>query len=291
MKSPFWVNEVYSLGFWLKKYSFYPSKLPLCNYLDHGVSLSDKIHKHEIKNNAPVIFKYSPFSVLNYKKVSQKPVYCVINPLIFYRKKNIIKNQNSNGTLFFPAHSTDLIEDKINWGKLIIDLKSIPAEFQPVEICLHHNDFEKNIGKKFELEGFKVHTAGKVDCNYFAESFYSLINKFKFTMSNDIGTYTFYSVEMGIPFSLYGLKPNYFNNGDPNFEKGNKINHTKDKRRKKAENLFNGFHNHISADQREFVEIETGVKDSIGRFRACVILYYALISYYLRVILKKQLFK
>lgn len=34
--TPFWVNNVYSLGYWLKDYGYYPKCLPLCSYMDHG---------------------------------------------------------------------------------------------------------------------------------------------------------------------------------------------------------------------------------------------------------------
>ena len=52
MKSPFWVNNVYGIGFWLKKYAYYPQWLPLCNYIEHGISLSDVIPKHEKETEA-----------------------------------------------------------------------------------------------------------------------------------------------------------------------------------------------------------------------------------------------
>ena len=70
-KSPYWVTEAYSLGYWLKDYGFFPKKWALYNYMDHGMTFFDTIPAHEIENNAPFIFKFSPRLVEEYKKVSK----------------------------------------------------------------------------------------------------------------------------------------------------------------------------------------------------------------------------
>ncbi len=59
-KSPYWVNDVYSLGYWLKDYGYYPKSWPLFNYMDHGITLFNTIPNHEIANDAAIIFKFSP---------------------------------------------------------------------------------------------------------------------------------------------------------------------------------------------------------------------------------------
>ncbi len=63
----------------------------------------------------------------------------------------------------------------------------------------------------------------------------------------------FYSVEMNIPFSLYGEEPKFFNKGDENIEMGEYTSYKKDSRRLIAQDLFQGFHSNINEKQKEFV--------------------------------------
>ncbi len=161
MKSPFWVNDVYSLGFWLRNYGFYPRNLPLFTYMDHGITLFDTISQHEIENDAPLIFKFSPRLVNEYKKVSKKPVYCLLNPSIHYRLKHKIEpSKKAKGTLFFVAHSTPAIDDLTNWNEFIINLENIPEQYNPIDICLHNHDIVKSLDNIFISKGYKVFTAG-----------------------------------------------------------------------------------------------------------------------------------
>jgi len=279
MKSPFWVNEVYSIGHWLKKYALYPTKLPLCNYIDHGMP-DDTIPKHEIENEAPLIFKFPPRLVEEYKKVSKKPVYCLMNPTIFYRLKNKIKqNQEAKGTLFFVAHSTPIIDDNINWEHFIINLNNIPEQFKPIDICLHNHDIVKGLDNIFKLNKFKVVCIGNPNNKDFVKDFYSILKNYKFTMSNLIGSYTFYSVEMNIPFSLFGEEPKYYNKGDENIEFGDYDSYKSQPTYQKAFALFNNFYNKITNEQNEFVNFELGKTQTIGRIKACLLLYKALIVY------------
>ena len=133
-----------SLGYWLKDYGYYPQNWPLYTYMDHGMTFFDKIPPHEINNSAPLLFKFSPRLVLEYKKVSDKPVYNLLNPTIHCRnKKNININPDAKGTLFFPAHTTELIDDNTAWDVFIANLDNIPEQFKPLDICLHPTDIKR----------------------------------------------------------------------------------------------------------------------------------------------------
>ena len=278
--SPFWVNNVYSLGYWLKDYGYYPKNWPLCNYIDHGVTLFDTIPPHETENDAPLIFKFSPRLVKEYKKVSKKPVYGLKNPTIHCRDvKNIEQTQNAHGTLYFPGHSTETIDDLTDWNVFIDSLENIPSNFKPIDVSLHPSDIKKGLDKIFIAKGYKVYTAGDAFLYDFAENMYNILKNYKYTMSNLLGSYVFYSVEMGIPFSLYGQEPQYINNGDPNVEKGAFTSYRKQPTYEKAVELFSGLCNSISNEQKEFVEYELGKKTSISRKKTFFLLYRAYFMY------------
>lgn len=280
-KSPFWINEVYGLGYWLKDYAYYPQKFPLFCYMDHGVALYDTIPPHEKENNAPVIFKYSRRLVKEFRKASDKPVYCLMNPTIHCRnKKKIKQNPDAKGTLFFPAHSTDSIDDDTDWIKFIENLKSVTNHFNPIDICLHYWDMKKGIDKIFINNGFKVLSAGDPFDIKFPENMYMILKNYRFTMSNLPGSYTFYSVEMGIPFSLFGSEPKYLNKGDANMELGAYTSYKEQATFKIALTLFSGLFTEITPEQKKFVNFELGKHHSISRIKASFLLYRALIQYY-----------
>jgi len=283
MVSPFWVNDVYSLGYWLKDYGFYPKRFPLFTYMDHGNTLFDTIAQHEIENDSPLIFKFPPRLVIEYKKVSEKPVHCLLNPSIHYRLKNKIKPSiEAKGTLFFLAHSTPAIDDLTNWDEFIVNLINIPKQYEPIDFCLHHHDVVKGLDRIFISKGFKVVTAGNPHENTYARIFYNILRNYKYTLSNLIGSYTFYSIEMGIPFSLFGNEPIYNNKEDNNIELGSYTSYRNQTTYQKAVSLFKGFHTNISNQQLDFVSTELGKLDTISRLRTSLLLYKALVQYFIR---------
>ncbi len=101
-------------------------------------------------------------------------------------------------------------------------------------------------------------------------------------MSNLIGSYTFYSVEMGIPFSLFGNEPIYINKEDKNIEIGSYTSYKNQPSYQKAVSLFHGFHTQINQQQLDFVNLELGKLNSISRIKSSWLLYKALLQYIIR---------
>lgn len=282
-KFPYWVNDVYSLGYWLKDYAYYPKELPLFTYMDHGMTLFDKIPLHEINNDAPLIFKFSPRLTETYKQNSTKPVYNLMNPTIHYRKsRKIEKAHDAKGSLFFVAHTTPDIDDLTDWSSFIERLQQIPSKFHPIDVCLHPTDIKKGVGDVFKESGFRVVFAGDAHSKEFVANFYDLIKKYEYTLSNLLGSYVFYSVEMGIPFSLFGDEPLYFNKGDKNIEQGEYNSYKSQQTYQQAKFLFNGFHMSINAEQKYFVEYELGKLNSVSRIKTCYLVYRAYLAYCLK---------
>jgi hypothetical protein len=285
-KSPYWVNNIYGLGYWLKDYGYFPKNWSLQCYMDHGALIDDVVYPHEIENMAPVMFRFSPRAVINFKNASNKPVYCVMNPTIHCRRvRKYEKNPEATRSLFFVAHSTPEIDDTTNWDKFISNLSLIPDDFKPLDICMHYHDINKGLDVIFRKRGYNVYTAGDPLRFEFADDMYKLLMKYKYTLSNVPGSYLPYSVEMGIPFSLFGEAPKYFNNGDLNVEAGDFNSYLVEPTYQKALRLFAGFQRSISPKQKEFVGLELGINDSISRLKTALILYrYSLASNILFVI-------
>ncbi|MEP7171086.1 MAG: hypothetical protein ABI855_17090 [Bacteroidota bacterium] len=282
LNSPYVPSNIYGFGKHLKEYGFFPDSLPLCIYMDHGITFADKIPPHEINNDAPCMFKFSPRLVKIYKSVSDKPCYPLPSPYVFYRRKNkITVNSNAEGTIIFPAHSTPDLDDLTDWKEYMNELNQLPGEYKPITICLHENDIKKGLHKLFLSSGFKVTTAGAIMDARFTERFYYILRQHKYSVSNLIGSYAFYSVEMGIPFTLYGKGPVYFNKNDPNIEKGNYTSY-KTETYNYAKKLFTGFQYEVTNEQKKIVSYELGLTEGIGRLKTALLLYKSFFIYRLR---------
>lgn len=283
IEMPYWTSEIYGTGQGIREYGFYPKWLPLYVFTDHGVSRDVSICHVELEHDAEAMFYHSKDSVEEFKKLSKIPSYCYYSPLAFYRKNHRIKqDKNAKGTLAFPQHS--MASTTIDLDKYIEQLKSLPEDFQPVSICLHKDDIESGLYKKFLDAGFDLYTAGHpFDSNY-GKRFYNNLKKFKYATSNSAGSYLFYAVEMDIPFFIYGEKvyfKNYTNENNEVIENYISCN----KNYKKTYDMFSGISEEITPEQKEYVEKMLGMHDGISRWEMYKILYS---SYFKRKRIKQD---
>lgn len=258
----YWTSEWYSYGKWYRDYACISEKIPLFVYSEHGVAF-DVVHKHELENDAEAMFVFSDAKLERYKKLSSKPCYKVMNPFVWYRRQNVKQVVNPSGTLVFPSHSTCNDQCIFDIDEYVYQLKMLPEDMHPVCVCLHMSDVSKGLHLDFMKRGLPVYTAGDASDLRFAERFYDLLRHFRYTMSNMIGSYTYYSIEMGIPFSLYGSKACFINISDPNFLSGPMEYETAGY--KLAASLFNGINMSVTEQQREHVLACLGCSDSLSR--------------------------
>jgi hypothetical protein len=285
-KTLFWTSEVYGRGKLYREYGYYPKILPLNIYSQHGIYHCEIPYKHELECEAPVILFFTETLVRNYrtlKNTSKRDAYKIVDPFVFYRRRRKVKPQsNSKGTLVFAAHSTDNVSNISDVNIFIDDLDRLPEVFRPITICLHYYDILKNEHLKFQSRGYSTISVGHPSDSNFTKKFYDLLRKFKYTSSNYIGSYAYYSIEMGIPFFLYGAKPVYMNLLDPNYSNDLDINNEVNLLKyKEAVSLFayNDEIPSISKSQMQHVEELLGIKNSISRLRFSCILYKSYILY------------
>lgn len=220
-KYPYESAFCYGMGNEIRKMAFLPSFLPLAIETDHGPSQRDEPTVLEYKSN--IIFYHSKrlSDIFKEKTLRQSETY--LSPFTFHRKRYAKKytSLNRKGTISFPAHSTDLIDSTFDVLGYVKKLKELPEEYQPVDVCLYYKDIELGRHHLFLDNGFKVYCAGHIYDTSFISNFYSIIKDYKYSTSNTIGSYLFYSVDFKIPFFIYGDSPVYDNHSlDPNSEKG-----------------------------------------------------------------------
>jgi hypothetical protein len=279
---PYWTAEFYGFGKCIREYGYFPKGWPLMVFTDHsGPSILKRFTNYDISTSAPVVMFHSPYLVEKWRNEYSKPCYNLYSPFVYFRRtRNITKSIMAKGTLAYPAHTIPELDISSNLSQYISHLKQLPDKFQPVSISLHYHDINKGVHKEFLKQGFRVFTAGNPADYGFVDKFYSILENFKYTTSNIIGSYVFYSVEMGIPFFLCGDEPAYSSNTKSELASEALDSVTaEDDLSKHYTELFRTFNDEISSEQRSKVESILGITNGLSRFEMCKVLYTAFFNH------------
>jgi hypothetical protein len=255
--------KTYSLSEVVKEISGYPKWLPLPFNIHHGWYTDIKPRKKDLKQKTyPLMLVWNKRQEIIWKEYSSIDVVAIGAPFIHYRRKNNIQiNSSASGTIAFPAHSAKSSKASFDTNEYCNYLKSLPISYKPITICLHHYDLLLGTNNIYEEHGFKVVSAGHVHSPKFVDNLFEILSSHKYSTSNLIGTYVLYSVEMGIPFILYG-------NRDKSYKVGNSL-IGNESVKPLAEELFSYDSEEIKEGikitqaQQKFVIDESGMNDCV----------------------------
>jgi hypothetical protein len=281
------VSCFYGFDWLIREYSKYPSYLPLTVGIEHGPSVRDEPTSNDLNAGFPLMYMHSLRLVNKWREMSKIPCKPMMSPFAYYRRSRGIKqDENASGTLAFPLHSTQQIDSSFDIDQYIQQLDQLPQAFQPVGVCMYYADITKGMHKPFLDKGFKVYTAGHRLDPEFPVRFYEMLKKHKYTISNHIGSYTYYSVEMGIPFSLHGVKGMMYNHKNKSHTQGYYDPEIFEPIRV-AKKLFEGLNTAISTEQLKLVTDELGLNTGISSAEMRRLNFYALYKYYFNKVKKK----
>ncbi len=202
-----------------------------------------------------------------------QPCYRIPHPLVWYRHEhNIEQAKTAKGTICFPAHSVLGKFAIYDIAEFCRQLRELPEAMQPVNICLFMTDIHRGTHLKYLEQGMPVVTAGSVWDIRFVDRYYDILRNYRYALSNCIGAYTYYSVEMGMPFSFLAGSCHY---KDP------QNNELPDERaeKKEVEKLFSGIHTSITKQQKNYIAYAFDTKDCISREQMHEILVRAYAKY------------
>lgn len=261
--------EAYGCNQILKQYSHFPKYLPLPSHLEHGwTPLPDALVTDlEIAEEKRQMLVYSKRREIAWEKATKIPVAIMGSPFVLYRQMHKIKKKkNASGTIVFPSHSTIFLESQFDMDEYCNKLKSLPAEFQPITICLLYPDIERSRDKFYIKNGFKVVSAGpKLRGSLeFVRNYYDILSSHKYATSNEVGTYAFYAVELGLPFFLYGEEPTVVNIGNRDKNIKSSVKTSDFQYGQEAIKYFNTKPSmKISEEQSKYVACEFGLNDCL----------------------------
>lgn len=255
--------KFYGLDTLIRDYAGLPSNVPLLCHFDHG--WSPLTEAYDLITEEPLMLVMSRRRLQAWNKVSSIPAAIIGSPFVHYRKsRKIEKDVAASGTIAFPAHSTQLTEAVFDIDKYCKQLLSLPIEYQPITICIHFHDLARKKDEIYKKYGFKIVTAGPpiVRGFEFVQKFYDNLRNYKYATSNQVGTYSFYAVEMGIPFFIYG-EPAVLENQKEK-SSPDSSSYTDYPMGVFATKIFQGPTQVISEEQKNFVEEELGVHDCLS---------------------------
>ncbi len=278
-KFTYWFSSVYSNYSSICKYGFFPESLHCNVSIEHSVPGADidELPDVYLDHSAYCNLYFSKRSLELFKDHPKERVYPIISPMVLYRHQNKIEQTaEARGTVYYLSHSGPRY---INSADYIDKLKSLPEEYQPVCLCLGHEDILKGGKHRIFLEaGIPVYTAGNIWDKRFGQRFYDILKNFKYAMGNEPGSFAYYAVEMGIPFSTYGLRDQY--EAPDKIKEGEKTVDMSYPDFINRYNLFTGKpRDIITPEQLELTRDVTGLNGKcIGRLKMAQVLYTAYLA-------------
>lgn len=257
--------SIYGLHAIIREYAGCPSTLPIFCRFQHGWDPIPKPDPYDAQTDKPLMLVWNKTRLKIWNEGSSIPAAIVGAPFVHYRKlRKIEKDLDAKGTVAFPAHSQPTIDAVFDINAYCEQLKSLPIEFHPITICLHLHDLERKKDVIYKKHGFNVVSAGPIWVLgfEFVEKFYEILRSHRYATSNQVGSYSFYAVEMGIPFFIFGESAYLENSGEPLMPA--KFSYTDYPTGVFATNLFQGPTQVISEEQKKFVEDELGVHDCLS---------------------------
>lgn len=195
----FWNLHLYSMDRALGRKLFCPLAKNLRVGADHGVALSTGLTEQEMSFPSETYLIWSSHRERIELRGGQKALR-VMHPWVdFRRRKNIKLATERKGTIVFPAHSVPGVHDAVSSpAGLMAKIRKLPPEMGPFTICLHSHDIRKRAHYAYAREGFRVVSVGNSLSPFFIDSFYRLCRRYRFALSEDLGSQLFYLHEFGM---------------------------------------------------------------------------------------------
>lgn len=197
-------NDNYGFARIIKLYSGYPLDRPLPVIVPHGIYLGNDKVIHPSEKNCPLqaVFSYPAFRTQLWKKKTKKIVIPAASPFIYALRLFTPETTERHGTLYFPPHSTAMVDVAFDRELMIRQLKELPEIFQPITVCVHWHDVQQGLHRFFAEQGFPVVSAGHLADPEFMFRWLHLLSGFRHALGSHIGGSLFYAVMAGLPFIL-----------------------------------------------------------------------------------------
>lgn len=242
--------------------------LPFCPasvHVQHGWYPDADVPFTDLHSSSSLMLCWNKRFKQNWERKSRTPCLIMGAPFVQYRRAaGIEQAPDARGTIAYPAHAMRQIKPAFDLDQYCAELEALPERFHPITVSLHPLDISVfNLDKAYHARGFRTVCAGLDHARPFCEVFYDNLRKYRYATSNEPGSYTFFAVEMGIPFFVLGPLATLDNRDgiSPDFPH-EEISIKRFEFGRIAYDLFaGGVRGEISPEQRDYVLSEVGEPD------------------------------
>ena len=262
----------------LLSYVGLPQSFPLKAHLQHGAGM---IYRNDQPDPGVLETKYKNVFLCNRyqadlckKYLPDKNIYVVGSIFPLYRQQQgIVQDEDAEGSLFFPAHSTEAVRAYDDIEKTLNILDNLPDYLKPIKVSIYYTDLLNGLNTVYEDQGYETFTNGHRGDTQFVDKFYQVMKSVKYAIGTTLGSQAYYAVEMDIPYIIIGDPAKLVNEGNEYYPEGaiqvkDYVRHGYAKHYQ-ARSLFvpedvtHGVA--ITPEQRAFVRQSTGSDDKISR--------------------------
>jgi len=197
-------NDYYGQASVLKRFAGVDENRCLKAVLEHGVVLDDRMWPYDRDQYLPWILSTSPRRAEQVSAMSGKHAVPIGFGFLYARalvdRTHPKPNVERAGTIVFPCHSTHTVTADYDHDDYAKRIAALPAEVQPVSVCLYWRNYEFQQHKIYERHGIPVYSAGHMFDSDFMLRFYDLCRRFRYAASNVFGTHFFQAVASGCEF-------------------------------------------------------------------------------------------
>lgn len=207
-------NDFYGHAAWLKRCAGLPADFVIRAVMPHGPSFCSRLWATELKDPCRSILAISHQQRALYEQQSpDKSVQVIGSPLLYVARwmESELKETRASarGTLVFPTHSTHHVTVEFDVAGFIRHLKSLPAEFQPVRVCLYWRDIQLGRHREYQAAGLDCVTAGHMFDPEFIPRLLRLLASHRHAIANKLGSAVYYAAACGLPVQLFEQPTQY----------------------------------------------------------------------------------
>lgn len=184
-------------------------------YIEHGLVLGAYVNSYNI-GKSKLVTTLSPVRQSHIDNTVEGVLSHAIGPYIHYCKSLLSaaeitakKSEFGKVLLVIPSHSIGSVMAQFDEDSFIAAIRKKRVGFDTVIVCLYWKDIDNGADKIYLDEGFKISTAGHRDDLNFLPRLKSLFLLASEVYTNSTGTHVAYSLNVGLPISIYYQKVSY----------------------------------------------------------------------------------
>jgi hypothetical protein len=230
------MNDFYGNASVLKHYAGLPLDEPLPFGVEHAIPYDlATAYDYDLNSGLPMFLAVNESSAAAYRAGGMPAVEPVGSAYLyaqdlFRRRHPEFAEGDRRGTLVFPDKSTLLMETDFDRAAFASQLVSLPAEYQPVVVCIYWRDHVRGGHEPFLAAGLPVVSCGHLRDADFQFRLHDLCRRFRHSCANDLagsfalsvlsGCHFFHLPTRGLTQTKHGVTTTY--ESDPTLAKPDK---------------------------------------------------------------------